>query len=176
MTLERKINNSTIRFVKGDITEVAADALVYYARSDLALGSGFGTAISMQGGRSIQDELNNLAPVNMGQSVVSSAGEMKVKYIIHAVGPKFMEENMEDKLRAAMSNALKQAEEKGIKSVVFPPMGTGFYGVPLDMCARVMNETITRCLEGETSLEEVIICLRDLREHKAFEAGRMALN
>ena len=94
---------------------------------------------------------------------------MKAKYIIHAVGPRFQEEDTEGKLRATMLNALKRAEEKQIKHVAFPPMGTGFYGVPLDLCAKVTLGAVKKYLENSTSVEEVIFCLMDAREYKPFQ-------
>ena len=93
---------------------------------------------------------------------------LKAKYIIHAVGPRFKESNMEEKLKQTIISALKQADAKKIKQLAFPPMGTGFYGIPLDMCARIMFDTITDHLNGETSLEDVIIGLLDTREYKPF--------
>ena len=168
---ERKINHTLLRLIKDDITDRKTGALVYYASPDLDLGSGFGTGIAGRGGRSIQEELKDLAPVSVGEAVISSAGNLKADYIIHAVGPRFQEEDTEGKLRTTMKNILKLAEEKGIKSLLFPPMGTGFYGVPMDLSARVMKETITEHLENSTGLEEVVICLIDSWEYKAFKTG-----
>jgi O-acetyl-ADP-ribose deacetylase (regulator of RNase III) len=165
---EKSINGKFIRLMKGDVTDVDADAFVFYATENLVLGSGYGTAISLRGGPSIQEELNKLAPVGVGEAVVTGGGQMKASYIIHAVGPKFQEADEEKKLRKAIVSALKRAEEKGIKRLAFPPMGTGFYGIPADTCARVMLQTIRECLNGKTQLEEVIICMRDTREVKPF--------
>jgi len=165
---EKSINGKFIRLMKGDVTDVDADAFVFYATENLVLGSGYGTAISLRGGPSIQEELNKLAPVGVGEAVVTGGGQMKASYIIHAVGPKFQEADEETKLRKAIVSALKRAEEKGIKRLAFPPMGTGFYGIPADTCARVMLQTIRECLNGKTQLEEVIICMRDTREVKPF--------
>ena len=165
---EKKINGKTIRLIKGDLTDLDVDAFTFYATEDLALGSGYGTAITIRGGPKIQEELQTLAPVSMGDAVVSAAGELKADYIIHAVGPKFQEEDEEGKLRKAMTSSLKKAEEKGIKRLAFPPMGSGFYGIPVDLCARVMLETIKEHLSGSTPLDEIIICTPDTREMNPF--------
>ncbi|NIO27748.1 MAG: hypothetical protein GTO29_04240 [Candidatus Latescibacteria bacterium] len=171
MTEEKRINQSTLRLIKDDVTDIDIDAFVFYAQPNLALGAGFGTAISTRGGASIQKELDEIAsPIATGDAVVSSAGKLKAKYIIHAVGPRFQEEDTEDKLRTTMRSALKRAEENGFERIAFPAMGVGFYGIPLDLCARVMIEAIKDHLEGETGIKEVIICVLDSREYKPFQS------
>jgi O-acetyl-ADP-ribose deacetylase (regulator of RNase III) len=170
MLEERVIANTTLRVEKGDVTDQEIDAFVYYAQQDLKLGSGWGTAISSRGGPTIQKELDEIAPVEPGEAVITNAGTMKAKRIIHAVGPKFQEEDIEGKLRKTMENALRRAEENGITRVAFPPMGAGFYGVSLDTCASVMLSEIKRHLSGETSLKEVVIFVADKREFEPFRA------
>jgi O-acetyl-ADP-ribose deacetylase (regulator of RNase III) len=164
-----QVKNATIMLVKEDITDIEIDSFVYYARHDLALGSGFGTAISVRGGPSIQSELNDLKPLQTTEAVVSGAGNLKAKYIIHSVGPRFQEVDIENKLRVTVENALRQAEAKGLSSIAFPPMGTGFYGVPLDLSARVTLKTIAEHLKKDTSLKLVKICLMDNREFIPFQ-------
>ena len=115
-----------VRLIRGDITELDVDAFVFYAQPDLALGSGFGTAISVRGGPSIQKELDELGPVETGQAVVTGAGKLKADFIVHAVGPRFQEEDTEGKLRTTVLNSLKAAEEKGVKRIALPAMGAGF--------------------------------------------------
>lgn len=176
MSDKLQINKSTLSLVKGDITDLEIEAFVYYAREDLALGSGYGNAISMRGGPSIQKELHQYAPKNTTEAVISSAGEMKADYIIHAVGPKFQEEDLESKLKQTIINSLKLADLKGIKKVAFPPMGAGFYGVPLPQSARLMFETITEYLSGTTEIDEVVICLLDNREFKPFHEQLLAVS
>jgi O-acetyl-ADP-ribose deacetylase (regulator of RNase III) len=169
-----QINRSGVRLIKDDITDLEVDAFVFYAQPDLSLGSGFGTAISVRGGPTIQKELEELAPVATGEAVVSAAGNLKAKYIVHAVGPRFQEEDMEGKLRTTISNSLKRAEEKGIKRIALPAMGAGYYGIVVDLCSRVMLEVIKSHLEGETGIEEVVICVLDTRQYKSFKAALAA--
>ncbi len=173
--IEKKIKNSVIRLEKGDVTDIEIDAFVYYAKSDLDLGSGYGTAISVRGGPTVKKELESLAPVKLTEAVVSSAGEMKANYIVHAVGPKFQEQDTEAKLIATMKNALKAADEKGIEKIAFPPMGSGFYGVPPDLCAKVMVSTIKEYLGNETRIKEVVIVPMHTRDYKPLQAQIEAL-
>ncbi len=168
---EVKINEKVLRLERGDVTDQEIEAFVFYADPKLSLGSGYGTAITMRGGPSIQEELNKLSPIKTGDAVITGAGEMKAKHIIHAVGPRFQEEDEETKLRDTMLAALKRAEEKKLEQLGFPTMGTGFYGIPLDLSAKVMMETIKAHLNsGQSSLKEVIIYYMDSRELPAFDS------
>jgi O-acetyl-ADP-ribose deacetylase (regulator of RNase III) len=172
---DTQINNSVVRLINGDITDLEVDAFVFYAQPDLTLGSGFGTAISVRGGPTIQKELEELAPVAAGEAVVSAAGNLKARYIVHAVGPTFQEEDSEGKLRTTVINSLKRAEEHGIKRIALPAMGAGYYGIALSLCSRVMLEVISSHLRDETSIEEVVICVLDTRQYKSFQAALAAL-
>ena len=176
MTAEQlRVGRGSVRLVRGDITELEVDAFVFYARPDLVLGSGFGTAISQRGGPTIQKELSTLGPLQTGQAVVTAAGKMKASYIVHAVGPRFNEPDTEAKLRSTVLSSLKAAEAKGIKRMAMPPMGTGFYGVPLPLCARVMLEAIRGYLQGPTNIAEVLLCVMDQREWTPFQAQLASL-
>ena len=166
---ERKINQTTLRILQGDISNLDVDAWVYYARPDLVLGSGMGGAIATRGGPKIQEELKKLGTVHTTEVVVSTGGNLKARYILHAVGPRFQEENLEDKLRRTVQNVLRRAEELKSRRLAVPAMGAGFYGVPLDVSARITVGTVKEFLKNETSLKEVIFCLGDSRELKVFE-------
>jgi len=169
--LEKKIKDSTIRLEKGDLTAMEIEAIVFYASPDLQLGSGFGSAIAARGGPSIQEELKAFGTASVGQAVVTEAGRLNSNFIVHAVGPRFQEKDTETKLRTTMQNTIDTANKKGIKKIAFPPMGRGFYGIPLDTCAKIMVEEINSKLSNGTSLEEVVICVLDNREYEAFEAN-----
>jgi O-acetyl-ADP-ribose deacetylase (regulator of RNase III) len=167
--LETLNKNSVIHLEKGDIIMMDIEAIVYYAQHDLVLGSGFGNSITVRGGGSIQEELKTHGTISTGDAVITSAGELKSNYIIHAVGPRFRERDIEEKLITTMQNVLRMADEKQIREICFPPMGTGFYGIPLELSARVMFEVIKKHLAGNTVLEKVVICLMDQREYNAFQ-------
>jgi len=163
------ISDATVRVVREDITLYEIDAFVYYATSDLALGTGFGNAIAVRGGQKIQQELNELGPVETCGVVLSGAGKLPAEYIIHAVGPKFQEPDFEEKLVKTIFNTLKLADEKGITRIAFPAMARGFYGFPLPSSAKVTVKAIKDYLAGETGVKEVVICVNDHNEVKAFE-------
>lgn len=169
---QKRINHTTIRLVRDDVTLFPAEAMVHYARPDLSLGTGYGNAIAVRGGPSIQEEATKLAPVEVGKAVATKAGELPAKYVIHAVGPRFQEPDAEGKLRQTALAALQVAKGLGVKSIAFPPMGAGFYGVPLEVSAKATLGAIAECAtQGKTPLEEVIVCFRDPRELKPFQAA-----
>jgi O-acetyl-ADP-ribose deacetylase len=171
MAEEKKLGGTTVRVETRDVTDIEVDAFVFYAVPDLKLGTGYGTAIQARGGPEIRKELEDLAPIAMGGAVVSSAGDMKAKHIIHAVGPQFVEEGREDKLREAMWSTLKCAEEMGMKTLAFPPMGVGFYMIPPETSSSIMLETIKAHVTNGTGLEEVTICVLDSTQQSTFSAA-----
>ncbi len=173
---EVKINNSSLGVVKADVTDYEIDAFVFYARNDLKLGSGFGNAIALRGGPSVRKELEGLGPLNVTEVVMTTAGNMKAGNIIHANGPKFQEENTTQKLKTTIINALNAADSKGMESVAFPPMGAGFYGVPLDISAKITIETIADFLGSSTGIKQAVICGNDNREFKALQTALETLN
>jgi O-acetyl-ADP-ribose deacetylase (regulator of RNase III) len=169
MTDKLQINDRSIRLIKGDVTDLEIDAFVYYAQHNLNLGAGYGTSISVRGGPTIQEELKQFGTLETTEAVISAAGEMKAKFIVHAVGPRFQEEDLEKKLAATIQNTLKAADEKGVRNIAFPAMGAGFYGVPLDVSARVTLESIAEFLSRDTHIERVTVCLLDAREYIPYE-------
>ncbi len=170
------VRDSVVRLIRGDITELDVDAFVFYAQSDLALGSGFGGMITVRGGASVQKELDEMAPVADLEAVVSEAGKLPAEYIIHAVGPRFREDDIEAKLLTTMEASLLRAEEKGVKTLAFPAMGAGYYGIPAPISATVMLAALENHLSGETGIEEVTICVLDRPQFIAFEAAIAALS
>jgi O-acetyl-ADP-ribose deacetylase (regulator of RNase III) len=167
---EKKIGNRVLRLVRGDITDMEIEAFVFDITEDVKLGSGFGGAIQQRGGIVIQKQLDEIGSCPTGEAVVTEAGILKADWIIHANGPKFREEDEEGKLQQTVKSALARAEEKGVKRLAFPPMGTGLYQVPLDLCTRVMVDTISQHLANGSTLDEVLIVAPDNREFNPFKA------
>ncbi len=168
--VERRIGDKRLTMVRGDITEIDVEAFVFDITEDAKLGSGFGGAIQQRGGIVIQKELDEIGSVPTGEAVVTQAGILNADYIIHVNGPKFREEDEKGKLEDAVVSALALAEENGVKRMAFPPIGTGMYQVPMDLCANVMVDTISRHLANGSNLEEVLIVVQDPREITPFEA------
>jgi O-acetyl-ADP-ribose deacetylase (regulator of RNase III) len=169
--VERKLGDRAIRLVKGDITEVDADAFVYDVTADCKLGSGFGGAIVARGGKKVQEELSAHGACATGEAVVTSGGGLKARHIIHTNGPKFLEPETEPKLRTAVRAALRKADELGVGRLAIPPIGTGLYQVPLELCARVLIEEAESHLRNGGGLREVLLVAADSREYRPFESN-----
>jgi len=167
--MRKKINNSTIELVQGDITELETDAIVNAANSALKLGGGVAGAIARKGGSKIQEECDRIGGTFVGGAVITTGGNLKAKYVIHAVGPRYGEGNEDEKLKNATLNSLKLADEHKLKSIAFPAISTGIFGFPIDKCAKIMLSNTVSYLQGETGLERVIFCLFDAKAYQAFE-------
>jgi len=167
--IERKVGNTTVALEQGDLTALEVDAFVFYAKENLELGSGYGTAIQTRGGDSIKKELQAAGGIRMGEAIVTGAGRLKAKYIIHACGPKFHEPQTERLLRDCTLAAVRAAHGKGVRTLALPPLGAGFYGIPLALCSAVMLDALREFLRQPTSLERVVICVVDHREYLAFK-------
>ncbi len=170
MPSELVLNGKIIRLMIGFIIDIKdVDGLVYYARPDLKLGAGFGTGISIQGGPKVQEELKKISGAKVTDVVVTGGGNISARYILHAVGPQFNEEDSEKKLRQTTLNVLRKAEEYKLQKIAFPAMGAGFYGIPLEVCARITMGAVREFFEKAVELRVAVFCLRDLRELKVFE-------
>jgi O-acetyl-ADP-ribose deacetylase len=158
-----KINNGkTIQLVKGDITERNVDALINAANSYLKHGGGVAAAIVRKGGNLIQQESDKIGFVSTGSVVVTSAGKLPSKAVIHTVGPK-MGEDEDNKLRKAVQSSLILASERGFKSVSMPAISSGIYGFPKDRCANILVDESMDFLKknDNTSIETVEFCIVD---------------
>lgn len=154
------INGKQLVLVQGDITEMDTDAIVNAANKDLILGAGVAGAIRTKGGPTIQEECNRLGGAPVGGAAITTGGDLKARYVIHAVGPRMGEGDEDRKLADATRNSLELANEKGLASITFPAISTGIFGFPKDRCARIMLSSVVESLKKEgTSLKEVVFCL-----------------
>ena len=168
-TMKVNINNRILEILEGDITEMKTDAIVNAANAQLVLGGGVAGAIRKKGGPTIQKECNKIGGTYVGGAVITSAGNLKAEFVIHAVGPKMGEGNEDRKLRNATLNSLRVADENHLKSIAFPAVSAGIFGFPIDRCAEIMLRTTADYLKGETGLEKVVFCLFGADSFKVFE-------
>lgn len=166
--MEFRVNNSLIRLAEADITDLAVDAIVNPANAQLVLGGGVAGAIRMKGGPKIQAQCNELAPISVGQAVITTGGKLKATHVIHAVGPKMGEGDEEQKLRSVSLNSLKVADDNNLSTIAFPAISTGIFGFPLDRCAKIMLAATFEYLKGDTSVKEVTFCLFDTNAYDTF--------
>ena len=160
-----------IKLVKGDITGLEVDAIVNAANAHLQMGGGVAGAILKKGGRSIQDECDKVGFTAVGQAALTKGGNLKARYVIHAVGPRMGEGDEDNKLLKATQNSLKIAQEKKLRSIAFPAISTGIFGYPLDKCAQIMLSATEEFLRKSEVPGEVIFCLYDERAYRVFESA-----
>ena len=167
-----KIKNTEIKVVIGDITESRADAIVNAANNKLVMGGGLAGIIKKKGGKVIEEEALKKAPIEIGEAVFTSAGELAAKYVIHAstMGMDFKTDEI--KIRNACKNSLRLAVELKINSIVFPALGCGTGGFPFLASAKIMAQEVLRHLREEsTSLKEIIFCLYTQEAFTVFNKG-----
>ena len=158
-----------IQVIKGDITNMDTDAIVNAANNHLWMGAGVAGAIKRKGGQIIEDEAMRQGPVEVGQAVLTTAGNLKAKYVIHAAGMGQDLRTDEAKIRAATANSLRLAEEKGLESIAFPAIGTGVGGFPMDRAAEVMIDEAKKFLAQATHLKRVVFVLFDDYSYQIFQ-------
>ncbi len=167
--MQTKINSSILELVEGDITETDTDAIVNAANASLILGGGVAGAIRKKGGPEIQKQCDKIGGTFVGGAVKTTAGNLKARYVIHAVGPRMGEGDEDEKLKNATLNSLKLADEENIKSISFPAVSAGIFGFPIDRCARIMLRTTIDFLKGRTGIEKVVFCLFGRDSFRVFE-------
>ncbi len=169
------IGNSALELAEGDITEMQTDAIVNAANARLILGGGVAEAIRRKGGTQIQEECNTqyslrnkIGGTFVGGAVITGAGNLKAKYVIHAVGPRMGEADADEKLKKTTLNSLKLADRNNLKSISFPAISTGIFGFPIQRCAEIMLRTTTKYLKGQTGLQKVCFCLFTHADYEVF--------
>jgi putative ATPase len=146
--------------VRGNLLEEPVEAIVNAANGHLAHGGGVAGIISRAAGPALQEEsnhiVNNRGPIPTGSAVVTTAGKLPFKGVIHAVGPRYGEGDEEEKLFSALMSAFHEAKQRGWNSLSFPAVSSGIFAVPLDVCARAYLRA------GRAApLGKVRLCLRD---------------
>jgi O-acetyl-ADP-ribose deacetylase (regulator of RNase III) len=159
-----QINHTILELVSGDITKMETDAIVNAANERLAHGGGVAGVISRKGGPAIQREsdawVRQHGPVVTGSAAITSGGDLKARYVIHAVGPVYDgTPRSAELLASAVHAALRMADEHGLKSVALPAISTGIFGYPMKEAAQVMLRATIAYLREETGLERVVFCL-----------------
>jgi len=166
---EWTVSGRKIKLVEENIVLLDVEAVVNAANKSLVLGGGVAGAIRSYGGPSIQEECNRIGPIQVGEAVITNAGNLKARYVIHAAGPVSGEGEEEEKLRRATLASLKIAEEKKIKDIAFPAISTGIFGFPIQKCSEVMLKAAMEFLEKYEYPQEIIFCLYGQEAYSVFE-------
>jgi O-acetyl-ADP-ribose deacetylase (regulator of RNase III) len=157
-----------IEILKGDITKVTVDAIVNAANTSLLGGGGVDGAIHRAGGQAILDDCRKIiarqGSCKTGQAVITTAGNLKAKFVIHTVGPVWNggQKNEAQKLADCYKNSLHLAADNDCKTIAFPCISTGVYGYPINEAARVAVDTVSEFISHSDKIDKVIfVCFDD---------------
>jgi O-acetyl-ADP-ribose deacetylase (regulator of RNase III) len=173
--MKTEINDTTLELVEGDITKLDTDAIVNAANERLAHGGGVAAVIAQAGGPAIQKEsdqwVREHGRVTTGSAAITSGGDLKADYVIHAVGPVYSSMSKPKAaalLASAVESALEMADEYDLKSIAMPAISTGIYGYPMDEAAAVMLKAAIDYVKDGTGLERIVFCLYGRSAFDAF--------
>lgn len=173
-TMTHTINESVLSIIQGDITLQTTDAIVNAANSGLMGGGGVDGAIHRAGGPAILEQCKEIVArqgrLPTGQAVITTAGNMKTKHVIHTVGPVWHggTKGEPELLASAYRESLKLAAENDLASISFPSISTGVYGYPVDKASRIALKTVASFLSESTSIKDVAFVLFDNRTYEAY--------
>lgn len=147
-----------VEVVIGDITKMDIESIVNPANSLMIMGGGVAGAIKRAGGEEIEKEAMKQAPVPIGEAIVTKAGKLRTKYVIHAptMERPAMRTNT-NKVRAATKAALRKADEYGISEIAFPGMGTGVGGLDFEIAADTMVLAIKEYIDNGTNIKRIVL-------------------
>ena len=164
--MEFTVHHAILEFLQGDITRVPADAMVNAANSELAGGGGVDGAIHSAGGPSIMAELDTIrfeiGHCRTGDAVVTAAGNLPAKHVIHTVGPIYRDGTRGEPglLASCYRTSLQLAQKHGAETVSFPSISTGVYGYPIGEAAEVAIRTVVdRLGQDDCTIKKVIFVL-----------------
>ncbi len=166
--MELTAGRLAIRLVESDICERNVDAIVNAANNQLWMGGGVAGAIKRRGGREIEQEAIAKGPVPIGDSVLTTAGSLRAKHVIHAAVMGADLATNEDYIRRATVSALALARDHSLRSIALPALGTGVGGFPLAACARTMIRAAREHAEAGTTLEVIELVLFGREAYEAF--------
>lgn len=156
-----------IEILKADITKIKADAIVNAANSSLMGGGGVDGAIHRAGGSAILDACRTIVArqggCKTGQAVITTAGQLPARFVIHTVGPVWNGGNKNEEIILAdcYKNCLQLAADNNCKTIAFPNISTGIYAFPKELAAKISIKTVVDFLAGCHKIDKVIFVCFD---------------
>ena len=169
--MKEMAHQSVLEVVQGDITQQDTEAIGNAANSRLAGGGGVDGAIHRAGGPTIMDELRaRYTGCPTGSAVITGGGNLKAKYVLHAVGPIYSGSPKDAQLlSSAYRTCLEQCTKHQISSIAFPSISTGVYGYPVEEASRVALKTVEDYLKDHPEIKLVRFVLFDSKTYTIYE-------
>lgn len=162
-----------VEVLVGDLTKMEVDAIVNPANSEGEMGGGVAGAIKKAGGKIIEEQAMEQAPIPIGKAVVTSSGKLKCEYVIHAPTMEVpVQRTSVERIYQAVSAALQVAADFEFESLAMPGMGTGTGRVPLEEAAKAMMDAIREAKSISKHLKKIILVDRDKAMVEAWENAR----
>ncbi len=161
-----EVDGKALEAVQGDITDYTGDAIVNAANNHFWMGGGVAGAIKRAGGSIIEDEAMRQGPKPVGQSIITTGGRLKAKYVIHAAVMGQDLQTDRSKIRMATRSFLELAEQSNVHSIGVPALGTGVGGFPVAEAARIMVDESIDFLKRSNGLKRITFVLFT---HDAYE-------
>lgn len=161
-------DDKTLEVIEGDITDYGGEAIVNAANNHFWMGGGVAGAIKRRGGQIIEDEAMRQGPRPVGEAVLTSAGSLKARHVIHAavMGQDLSTDS--DAILKATGSCLRLAESSKIGSLAFPALGTGVGGFPLSEAAEIMMNASLDFLKTSKALTRVTFVLFGREAYEIF--------
>jgi len=165
-----------IKVIQGDITKIKVNAIVNAANTSLLGGGGVDGAIHREGGKAILEDCIRIRDkqggCKVGEAVITTAGNLPAKFVIHTVGPIWNggNENEEQLLSNAYRNSLQIAIDNNVETITFPNISTGVYGFPKDKAANIALSTVLDYLKPDHTIKDVIFVCFDKENYDIYQA------
>ena len=160
---------ATVEVLQADVTMLEVDAIANAANTELRHGGGVAAAISRAGGPEIQRQSDELAPIGLGEAVVTDGGDLPCRWVVHAATMELGGPTSARVIRNATRSSLRAADEVGARSLALVAFGTGVGGFPLDEAARIETGEVERHIATGTKLERIVFAVHDAKARLAFE-------
>ncbi|NII26649.1 O-acetyl-ADP-ribose deacetylase [Pseudoflavitalea sp. X16] len=163
-----------IQLIQGDITKMEVDAIVNAANTSLLGGGGVDGAIHRAGGPAILEECQQIRAkqggCKVGEAVITTAGKLPAKYVIHTVGPVWNDGQHDEEtlLASAYTNSLRLAIAHQVKTIAFPNISTGIYHFPKGRAAEIAINTVRDFLARNSELEKVVFVCYDRENYELY--------
>lgn len=157
-----------IELWNGDICDLEVDAIVSPASTSLWMSTGVAGELKRIGGDEIEFAAVRQGPVKLGDAIVTPAGKLAAKVVIHAVSLERDRRTSDAAIDHAARNAMARVRELGLTSVAFPALGTGIGGFPMDEAAQVAVRAVRDELATPSTIEHVVFALRGAAAYEAY--------